>query len=255
MGKQSDNLVGAVETTIEIMDAIVELDRPTTTEIADHLDMPISTTYSHLVTLEKREFVTCDERGGYQMGFRFLEIGGNRRNQTELYENAKSEIDSLADDTGDLANLVIEEHGRAVHLYLARGEKAVKLDSYPGMRSFLHTTATGKAILAHYPEERVREIIERHGLVSRTDNTITDQEDLFDVLERTRERGYALDQQERLKGLRCVAAPILIHEDELIGAVSVSGPVSRFDDDRFRSELPSVVSSIADVISINTEYS
>jgi DNA-binding IclR family transcriptional regulator len=251
---ENDNLVGAVERAVDVLDAIVELEEATATRIATHLGMPISTTHNHLATLEERELVIRHEDKSYDVSFRFLEIGGGKRNTTELYAKARSEVDELAEDTGDLANLVVEEHGRGVHLYLSRGKKAVNLDSYPGMRSYLHTTATGKAILAHLPPDRVDAIVERHGLVRRTENTITDGESLAEELATVRDRGFALDRQERLNGLRCVAAPILTNDDELLGAVSVSGPVKRFGDTRFREELPSVVSGVADVIAINSEY-
>jgi DNA-binding IclR family transcriptional regulator len=251
----NDNMVGAVERAIDVLDAIATLEGATATEIADHLGMPVSTTHNHLATLETRELVIRHADKSYDVSFRFLEIGGGKRNRTDLYANAKSEVDDLAVDTGDLANLVVEEHGRGVHLHLARGKKAVRLDSYPGMRSYLHTTATGKAILAHLPAERVEAVLDRHGLVRRTENTITDRAELLAELETVREQGFALDRQERLNGLRCVAAPILTNDDHLLGAVSVSGPVKRFGQARFREELPSVVSGVADVIAINSEYS
>lgn len=254
MPKHGNNLIGSVETTITVIDAVMDLKNPRATDIADYLEMPISTTHNHLSTLEKHEFVSRTDNGIYDVGYRFLEIGGYRRNQAPLFANAKSEIDDLATETGDLANLVVEEHGRVVHLYLSRGEKAVQLDSYPGMRSYLHTTATGKSILAYLPKDRVIEILDQHGLVQRTENTITDRETLFDELETIHEQGYALDRQERLNGLRCIAAPIITHDNELLGAVSVSGPVSRLEGERFEEELPSIVSSVADVISINSKY-
>jgi hypothetical protein len=97
----------------------------------------------------------------------------------KIYQVAKPEVDELASGTGEHANLMIEEHGRGVFLYKAQGDDAVQLDTHAGMRVPLHTTALGKAILAHSPSETVDAIVERHGLQQVTDQTITTREALM----------------------------------------------------------------------------
>jgi DNA-binding IclR family transcriptional regulator len=123
------------------------------------------------------------------------------------------------------------------------------------MRVGLHCTSLGKAILAYLPEERVDEIVDRWGLPARTADTITTREELDAELERIRERGYAQDNGERLSGLRCVAAPITDTDGVAIGAVSVAGPTSRMKGERFESEIPERVQSVANVTEINLTYS
>jgi len=114
---------------------------------------------------------------------------------------------------------------------------AVQVKGHVGTRAPLHSTGLGKAILAHLPEERVESIVDHHGMPASTPETITDRDELFDALERIRDRGFAFDDEERLRGLRCVAAPILANDD-VVGAISVSGPTNRLRDDRYREELP-----------------
>jgi DNA-binding IclR family transcriptional regulator len=123
------------------------------------------------------------------------------------------------------------------------------------MQVHLHCTALGKAILAYLPEERVREIIDTHGLPERTDATITDEEELFDELEGIRDRGYARDMEERVAGLLCVAAPIRNLDGDPLGAISVSGPTSRMKGERFDEEVPEELTSTANVIELNLNYS
>lgn len=85
-----------------------------------------------------------------------------------------------------MANLVVEEYGHGVFLYRSKGPEAVHMDTHAGKRLPMHTTAFGKAILAHFPEERVEEIIEANGLPAHTPKTITDRDTLFEELESIR---------------------------------------------------------------------
>jgi DNA-binding IclR family transcriptional regulator len=162
------------------------------------------------------------------------------------------ELDDLAAETGEVAQFATEEHGRAVYLDKARGEQAVNTASTVGKREYIHCISLGKAMLAHLPEERVEGIVDRHGLPAQTPNTITDRETLFEELETTRERGYAVDDEEKIEGVRCVAAPLT--DDGVVGAISISGPSSRMDGERFREELPRKLLRWANVIEINAKF-
>jgi DNA-binding IclR family transcriptional regulator len=147
-----------------------------------------------------------------------------------------------------------DEHGMGIYLYRSNGSQAIDLDTHTGLRAHLHSTALGKAILAHRPAERVDEIVDQHGLPPVNENTVTDREELLDQLERIRERGFALDDEERLQGLRCVAAPIKPADGKVIGSISVSAPTSRMGDDRFHEEIPDVVRSAANVMELRIRY-
>lgn len=94
-------------------------------------------------------------------------------------------------------------------------------------------------------------IIDRHGLPGRTDRTITDRERLYEELETVRERGFARNDGEEVRGIRAVGAPILTGDDSVLGAISISGPESRLQGDRFEEELPTRVMSAANVIEVN----
>ncbi|WP_345784730.1 IclR family transcriptional regulator [Halobellus ordinarius] len=254
MEMPAKNPIKSTETTFRIVEGLQALDGAGVSEIAAHTDLPRSTVHNYLSTLEQEEYVVNDD-GQYEVGIRFLELGAYARNRRQIYEIAEPEVTGLAEETGELANLLIEEHGRGTYLQRARGEQAVQVEAHVGTRVSLHSTALGKSILAHLPESRVDEIIERHGLEPTTPRTVTDREELFDQLEEIRERGYALDDEERLEGLRCVAAPILSNEDRILGAVSVSGPSHRIRDEHFRKSLPKRVLETVNVIELNVTYS
>ncbi|MGM0605780.1 MAG: IclR family transcriptional regulator [Halobacteriota archaeon] len=245
--------VQATETSLRIIEALMAREGAGVTELAEHLQLPKSTVFNHLKTLEHNEYVTKDG-DTYDVGLRFLYLGEYARNRRRLAKVGAPEIDKLADRTNEMANLLVEEHGRGVFIYKQKGADAVNMDTHEGKRVHLHTTAFGKAILAYLPAERVESIIDRHGLPQATEHTITDRDALYEELAQIRDRGHAFESEERLKGLQCVAAPIVTAES-VIGAVSVSGPKSRMRGEWLREDLPALIKSTANVIEINLTYS
>lgn len=243
-GKQ----IKATATAFDVVECILELNGAGLSELADHLDFAKSTIHCHLNTLEDKGYVTYDG-AEYHVGLKFLTLGGHAGMSNPLYRVAKPEVDKLAEETGIAAQIAVEEHGKGIYIHQSRGEQAVQTDSRIGTERYLHSTAFGKAILAHYPEERVNEILDRHGLPAETRHTTTSREELFGILEEISERGVAFDDNEQIDGVRCVAAPI--HSDgEVVGAISVSGPNRHMTDEQFRETTPELVRDTVRVIEI-----
>lgn len=249
----SNKKIHSVEKSLQIVEALKQLDEAGITEIAEQTGLKKATVHHHLRTLKSDDFVVQDNEK-YRLGIRFLEYGEYTRQKLPIFQVGVPEVDNLAQKTGELGNMLIEECGRGIHLYRARGEGSITIDTGPGSRVYLHHTGLGKAILAHLPRERVEEIIEEHGLPQTSQNTITDPDALFDELETIRKQGYAVDKGERVEEVWAVAAPVM-KKSEVLGAVSVAGPSSRFEGDRLEERLPSLVMKTADVISVNITYS
>lgn len=252
MSKPTPVPVKAIGVSFTVVSALQQLGEAGVGELATYLETPKSTIHDHLRTLEELELVVNND-GRYRIGTKFLEFGGYARQRMKIYEVARPEIVKLAERTGEHANLMIEEHGEGVFLFKSEGTDAVQLDTYNGYRVPLQTTAMGKAILAHLPEERVRSVLDRHGMPQITDSTITSETALFEELERIREQGYARDREERVRGMRCVGAPVL-NDGTVVGAISVSGPKSRMQGQRFDTEIPNHVLRTANVIEVNMAY-
>lgn len=253
--QQNPNAVKTAQTTFAILEELKQRNKATVTELTDDFDLSKSSIHNYLNTLEQEGYVVKEENTNtYRIGLWLLDLGGQARHRERIYDIAKDEVTELAEETGELANLLVEEHGQGIYLHRAHGDDAVKTDSYIGQRVYLHNTALGNAILAHLPRDRVTEIIDQHGLPATTGNTITDRDELFTQLERVREEGVAFDDEARVNGLRCVAVPIVNNNDTVEGAISVSGPTSRFQDQRFQEELPAKLKSVANVIELNITY-
>ncbi|RLM88386.1 IclR family transcriptional regulator [Halobellus sp. Atlit-38R] len=245
--------VKTAQTTFRIVEALKSRDGATVTELANHLDIPKSSAHNYLRTLEHEGYVVQHGQQ-YEVGLRFLDLGGYARSRERLYTVATPEMERLAAATGEYANLLVEEQGLGVFLAREHGENAVSLDSYTGQSVRLHTTALGKTVLAYLPRDRVDAIIERHGLPAKTDRTITDRAELFEELTEIRQRECAYDREERIKGLNCVAVPIL-SDGDITGALSVSGPVSRMDQERIDEEILPELRRAANIIELNQTHS
>lgn len=202
-------------------------------ELARRIDMPKSTVYVHLQTLRNHGYVVQTD-GQYDAGLRFLETGSMVRRRNGLYRAAQEEVDQLATEVEEAANLGVEQDGQRVILYKSEFGEAIYDNTSTGEFTNMHWTAIGKAILAHLPGERINEIVDRYGLPEATDQTITNPEQLFSNLERTRKRGFSVENEEHRNGVVAVAVPIFdTQADVVIGALSVSGPRQRLvaDDD------------------------
>lgn len=239
--------------SFDIIRHLVRMEGARVNELVTELEMPKSTVHEHLSTLMDLEFVV-KTRNGYRASTKFLEYGGRVRDSMRLYNIARPELQDLAEASGEHACIVIEEHGRGVILFTAEGKGPNQLVTTAGTRTRLHTNSSGKAILAHMPRERVEELIDRHGLPKMTENTVTDKEGLFGQLETIRERGYATNREERLKGMKAVAAPILDIQNNVLGAVSAYGPARRIDDERLETQLPDLVLETVNVIEVAYNY-
>jgi DNA-binding IclR family transcriptional regulator len=239
--------------TLDVINKLKQMNGATVTEMAEALGCSKGGAYNHLVTLYANDFLIKDDNV-YKLSPRFILMGEHVRQDNLLYQFGKDELDELIEKTGEYGQLMTEEHGLAIVIYLHRGEKAIGSDYPLHMEKkplLLHHLSAGKAILAHLPEERIEEIIEKHGLPERTENTITDRETLYSELETVRERGYAYNKEEEVDGLRAIGAPINGPDGEILGALSLSGPKSRMQGERFDEKIPKMVKDTADIIEIN----
>ncbi|UPM45230.1 IclR family transcriptional regulator (plasmid) [Halocatena salina] len=254
MTTKNGTKVKTATTTLRVVEVLHEQNGSTVTEISKELGLSKSTVYKHLKTLEAERYVVKEDDDTYYVGLPFLSLGVQARRRRRLYETAKPQIQELAQASNEMANLLVEEHGRGIFLYRSDSNQAVNLDTHAGRDVYLHTTAMGKAILAYLPEERVIEIIDQHGLARMTEHTITEESELFEELRSIRDRGWAYDKEERLYGLCCISAPITDSDGEVLGAISVSGPRSRLNGERFEKELPQLVLDAQNIIELNVSY-
>ncbi|MFC7131134.1 IclR family transcriptional regulator [Haloferax chudinovii] len=253
MATNKPRTLEAVERTLELVDALVEEDSLGVTELSERTGLPTSTVYVHLQTLRENDYVV-KEGSKYRLSLQFLHYGGKIRERLPVYRHGRKVVHDLAKETGELVNLAIEENGRGVVIFMARGDNAA-VDLAPvGKHSYLHRPAFGRAILSCFSDDEVNDIVDKWGLRAVTENTVRTREALFEELDATRERGYAIERDEGDVGISCVGAPIQDIEGNPVGAISVTVPSNKLRDDRVEEELSHKILNGTNIIELKIEH-
>ncbi len=222
-------------TSLRVVDAIDELDGARLSEIAEYMDLSTSTLYTHLQTLEDCGYVK--KLGDtYHLGLKLFHLGENARHRDSRYQIAKEKAFELASTTGEEVSFAVEEGGRSIILFDEISNPSS--EGYQvGRYFYMHNSASGKVMLARFSDDRVTEILNQWGLPAVTENTIVDRQELFDELERVREQGYAVNDQEALEGLRSVAVAVKNPDGSVFGSLDISGPPYRLPPNEELAEL------------------
>jgi len=241
--------IKAVEHSTEIISKLHNSGGASITELSEQLPLSKGSIHTHLHTLESAG-IAVNEGEYYRLSLQFLSIGEKLKRDLLPISVIQPELESLSNECGHRVQLIVEEYGKGVCIAISRPENTIIPDKNIGDWGYLHCTAAGKSILAHYSKEQVLECVKQQDLPKRTDQTITDVEELLDETETIRDQGYGLNDEEKMKGLRAVGAPI-IHEGEVLGAISISGTRGGLEDTRFREELPQKLMSAVSRIEMN----
>jgi DNA-binding IclR family transcriptional regulator len=215
--------------------------------IADRLGLPKPTAHRLLAALREAGLVVQDgNRDRYRLGLRLVALGSVALSDLALFHVARPYAERLANQSGEAAHLCAFDGSNVVsidrrEMQPARNEQ-VTIEREPP-----HCTGTGKAILAFLPAAVVERVI-AGGLERFTANTLTDPDALRAELAVVRERGYALDLEERQYGIRCVGAPIRDPGGAVVGSISATGPADRFPEGRIAT-LAELVTATARAIS------
>jgi DNA-binding IclR family transcriptional regulator len=147
----------------------------------------------------------------------------------KLRERIEPELKRLANETGLSAHVSLLEKGTAIYVLSHDGPHG-KTIPWRDKRLPLHASGVGKILAAYLPKDELNQIIGKQRLDQFTDSTITDPIKLREELEVVRIRGYAVDHQEHLKGICCVAVPVKDRYGDGRIALSLSGPTDKFDN-------------------------
>lgn len=165
--------------------------------------------------------------GEYRLGGQLFELGMRASVERTLLEVATPFLEDLYERTHETVHLGVPEGSEVVYVAKVAGHAQVRSPTRIGGRMPLHSTALGKALLAHL-EEGERVAVLSGSLARRTPRTITAPGRLREQLRAVVENGVAFEYEESAVGIVCVAAPVLDAEDRPVAAVSVAGPSTRF---------------------------
>lgn len=233
-GSRTPGAVQSVERAFFLLEQIAESSDLSLTELSALIDLPAPTTHRLLKTLVSLGYVRQLANRRYGLGLGLIRLGD--RADTQFAPIARPHLESLARRIGESANLAVLEGNMIVYIAQAPSPHAMRMFTEPGHRAFAHSTGVGKAILAELPFDQVRRIVDRVGMPSATDKTITSLDALRAELDLIKRRGYAVDDGEQEVGVHCyaVAVPGL----PIPMALSVSGPVFRMSKELGESSVP-----------------
>ena len=226
--KTEQNTVQSLDRAMGLLRLLSERTGLTLSELAAESGQAPATVYRVLTTLQGHGMVESEEPGQlWHVGAGTFRIGTAFLRRTKVAERARGPMQALMRATGETANLGVESQDEVLFLAQVETHEAIRAFFPPGTKSPMHVSGIGKALLAWYPEARVRAIVARRGLPGFTSLSLTSETSLMRDLARTRERGFAVDDQEKAEGMRCVAAPVFNGYGEPVAGLSVSGPAFR----------------------------
>lgn len=237
--------VGVLTKTFHIIEVVQASATPLTLkEISEETAINKSTTLRFLTHLEKERYLARNSKGGYSVGAKLLQLGVRSVFQVNLMDVARVPLRELWRVTQETVNLGVLDAIEVVYLDCIESPQSFRLVSSPGARAVLYRTSLGKAILAHLPADRTQALLASLVFQPFTPNTITTVDGLRRELDKVREQGYAIDDEESVIGVRCFAVPILNQQQEAFAAISVSGPTIRMTP----SQAPAVIAAIRDAV-------
>jgi DNA-binding IclR family transcriptional regulator len=227
----------SMEKALDLLDYVAN-DGRSLGELASLAGLPKSTTHRLAGVLLSHGFLR-NESNRYFLGYRLMELGELAKRQIHLPSLARKHMLATSAATHETLHLGELVGTNIIYLEKVDGGRGLQMRSRVGLTAPARTTAMGKAIVAHLPEERwPRYFVDAE---ARTPNTITSVDAFFAELRATRERGYAFDREENEVGICCVAAPIWNAEGYVVAAVSVSGAVVYLPPERLEALARAVV--------------
>ncbi len=243
--ESSAGTLQSLDRALGVLVAVSRAGRGTLTDLSLSLGVPTATTHRILTTLQKHGFVTFNEdHQDWSIGIEAYRVGASFMNRSSLMDVSRPAMRRLMERTGETANLAIPDGAEVVFVEQFETTNPIRAFFARGTRTSMHASGTGKAILASWPEERVRRVLMVSGLTAYTEKTLTQPVDLFEDLQKTAKRGYSYDSEERHSGMSCIGSVIYDEHQEACAGVSISGPSTRFDPMRI-AELGAAVTEAA----------
>lgn len=215
--------MSAITRSVQAMDLLARKGPLGVRAIAKQLSVPLGSVHRLLLDLSEEGIVDRTPTGEWELSYRLLEITGLQLERIELPRLFRPFAETIAAATNETVNLNALYGRQGVCIDKVRGNEGMQLDNRIGSRGPLTTGGAGKAMLA-FMDETEREQVYAGPLEALTPYTITDPERLRAEIALIRSRGYAIDDQEVVIGVYCVAVPILDRMGHAVGAMSITGP-------------------------------
>ncbi|MEA4816555.1 MAG: IclR family transcriptional regulator [Lachnospiraceae bacterium] len=232
MAKSKGVIIQSVARAMDILEYFNKIKEMGISEISECMGLSKSTVFGLVNTLVNYGYLEQDsENKKYKLGIKLFELGCTVEKRLDLRNEARPFCEKISKAYGQTVHLATHYEGEVVYIDKFDMPDFPISYSQVGKRAPMSCTGVGKAMLAYLPWEYVQRFIVSKGFPLKTEKSIKTVEELKECLFEIRRNGYAIDDEEILIGLRCVAAPIFNHKNEPIAAISLSGMVNKMTDD------------------------
>ena len=229
----------SVARAIDIIDLIsASKEEVTIAEISRMLDIPKSSAFDIIYTLVEKGYleVANQKNKSFKLGLKLYQSGASYLEKISFYDVSHPLLEEISKQVMETTFLAVENDGVLVYMDKVESISSVRTSCRIGSTNPLYCTGLGKALLASYSDERVREIVGKSGLHPVTEWTITTEERLFKELSEARQRGYSIDDRESQPEIFCVAAPIYNDIGKPIAAISIASLFTKMQNNPERVE-------------------
>lgn len=247
-----------IQSVVHALDLLEEF-RGTTdelgvTELSNRLNLHKNNVFRLLATLETKGYIEQNKATeNYRLGIKTLQLGQIYIRQSGFLQQAKSVLEQLVAGVGETAYVGILKGSEAVYVDAVESNQTVRVVNRIGQQVPLHATAVGKVQAAYLSDDEIDRLLPGD-LAAYTPTTLTDKKELKKQLKKIEVQGFAIDNEEFEREVRCAAAPVHDYTRKVVGSLAISGPAYRMTDDRLRREILPALQSAAEQLSKRLGY-
>lgn len=252
----ANNRIAVIERTMHVLENFRGERELTLATLAARSKMVKSSVYRILFTLERLGYIEKNRDGRYSITSRFSRLVGPASIPSDLPTLAQPFMLELLRKFQETVNLGVLDGDEVLYIRVLESPHTFRLAAHAGIRSPLHSTALGKALLGTLPDSELQKTVRRCDFRRFTRSTICEVAPFMRELVRVRRRGYSVDNMEDSEGARCLAAPIFDGDGRGVAAISISGPVSRVHrarDPEIAESLMAACKRISQLLGYSTE--
>lgn len=228
--KNEKYLMSSVCNTLDVLDLLSQHNELGVAEISKLLEMSKASVFKMLYTLEYKNYVHKTDDAKYKLGIKFAQYGSMVMDRQNLFTLIRPFLKKLRDKHNETTHLgILDEDLNVTFMVKESSNASIQMASRVGSKLPFYVTGIGKVLVASKLDDNLINKIKNYKFERFTNNTVTDCNELLDLLTKVREQGYAQDLEEAEDGLVCFAAPIKDIQGDTIAAISISGPYVRMN--------------------------
>ena len=228
---ERSNFVKSVIKAFDILEILDKKHEMGISELSEILEWDKSTVHRLVTTLKQKGYVVQNgSNQKYSNSIKLFEMGNNVVERLGLRRQAQPYLEKLAGITHETVNLAIIDGKHVIYIDKIESPATIKVDLNIGKKLPIFCTGLGKIMLAYMSESEIKELLSGEAFIQYTKNTVKNIDELMKQLKEIRGKGFALDDEEYVEGLQCVAAPIRNYKSEVVAAVSVAVPKYRYEE-------------------------